>query len=248
MDNVADVGPKGGGQDARRNHRDDGWQKFARSRRADGRPNPESVVLESKTDAGPVLFPAKKPLQYLAGFFDTLPVQCRKQLHRRSITEFFSDLQQCRRRLAPFELVGLGQQHVDWQRNGAGKCNHLAIEILQLAPDVNDQYQPIEAVPGLEIFLQQLPPVASHGCRHLGEAVARQIHQALAIAQIKEVHELGSARRLAGSGELPTVNNNVDGTGFAGIGAPGDGHLRAAIGQELGSCICARYEPGIWEL
>ena len=83
---------------------------------------------------------------------------------------------------------------------------------------------------------------------HFGEAVSRQIYQALVIAEIEEVDQLCAPGRLAGPRELPPVNNNIDRTRLARVGSARHGDFYASVLRELPQGIGAFDKTGIREL
>ncbi len=86
--------------------------------------------------------------------------------------------------------------------------------------------------------------MVAQGVRDFGEAVARQIDQAPIVRKVKEIDQAGSARRLAGSSNLPPIDDDVQGAGLAGIGSPGNSDLGPGIRDKLSEGVGALDETG----
>ena len=82
---------------------------------------------------------------------------------------------------------------------------------------------------------------------HLGVAVAGQVHQAPLLVQLEEVQQLGAARGLGGARQGALAGEAVDGAGFAGVGAAGEGHLEARVRGALFHVLGAFQEAGLVE-
>ncbi len=87
-----------------------------------------------------------------------------------------------------------------------------------------------------------------HRSRHPGETVARQIHESLLFPKAEKIDELGPTWCLAGARELPAVDDDIDRTRLAGIGAAGHRDLDARVWRKLLEGIGALDKAGIWEL
>ena len=85
-------------------------------------------------------------------------------------------------------------------RHGPGQ--HLLVERLQRVADVHEQDQAAQALPLLQVILQLFGPLPLYRLGDLGEAVAGQIDQALALDELEKVEQLRAARGLGGLGQL----------------------------------------------
>ena len=110
--------------------------------------------------------------------------------------------------------------------------------------DIHQQHQAAQGQALAQVVFQQQPPVAANGIRHLGVAIAGQIHQIAFRLYLEKIEQLGSARRFANPGELPLAGQDIEGAGLAGVGAAGEGHFPARIGRQLRQGIDAVQETG----
>ncbi|MDR6356306.1 hypothetical protein Q3H58_002977 [Pseudomonas psychrotolerans] len=109
---------------------------------------------------------------------------------------------------------------------------HQAVELGQWMADVHQQHHAAERMTAAQIGLQVLLPVLLERDRHLGVAITGQVHQAPLFIEGKEVEQLGTSRRL-GRTRQARVGQRIERTGFAGVGAPGEGDFPAAVGRTL---------------
>jgi hypothetical protein len=73
----------------------------------------------------------------------------------------------------------------------------------------------------------------AHGIGYPGKPIPGQVDQPLLVGELEKIDQLRPSRGLAGPGELPPINNNIDGTRLNGVGSTGNGDLASRIGREL---------------
>ena len=61
-------------------------------------------------------------------------------------------------------------------------------------------------------------------------------------AQLEEIEQPGTARRLAGPRQAVALGDGIDGAGLAGVRSAHEGHLRTEIGRKLAGCGSAGQE------
>jgi len=94
---------------------------------------------------------SQESLQHFACLILTRSVQSRELLHRRTTIDFLLNLEQSSSRLPLLQFVGLGQQDMNWQIDLVGKGHHLPVIIFELATDIDNHQQTLEALPDSEI-------------------------------------------------------------------------------------------------
>src|SRR5690606_4873259 len=133
------------------------------------------------------------------------------------------------------ELVGLGQQRVRGQAALHRVAEHVQVVVLERMADVHHHHQPAQRQAGAEVVVDEGLPVLAQVLRHLGVAVAGQVHQvaALVLRQLEEHQLLRAARGLGHARQRVLLAERVERGGLAGVGAPGEGDLEAAVLGQL---------------
>jgi len=129
-----------------------------------------------------------------------------------------------------------------------GKPHHSPVMVRQAPANIDDQQQPAQTAAHLKIPGQQFAPMLPHRFGYPRETVAGQIHESLFLAKAEKIDELGPTWRLAGARKLPAIDDDIDRTRLAAIGAAGHRDLDARVWRKLIEGIGALDKTGIWEL
>ena len=93
---------------------------------------------------------------------------------------------------------------------------------------------------------QFLLPAGFDGMANGSVAIAWKVNQpadlALLVLQAEDVNQLGPARGLTAEGESPTITDEIECRGFAGIGAASDGNFPRADQGEISGLSSAGEE------
>ena len=90
---------------------------------------------------------------------------------------------------------------------------------------VDQQADPAQRHPALEIAPDQIAPGLDLGLGFPGEAVARHVDQHQPLAEIEEIELLGAAGGVGDAGQGVATGQGVDQTGFPDVRAAGEGDL-----------------------
>ncbi len=141
--------------------------------------------------------------------------------------------------MAAADLVRLGRHHPVADAVLGEPVGELAVLARRRVAQVNHLHDPDQRAAGGEVGAHHRPPGAPHLDRHLGEAVAGEIDEVVAVVDPVEVEALGAPRGVGGAGEAAAIEEGVDQRALADVGATGEGDLGEAVGGIL------RGPPGV---
>ena len=122
------------------------------------------------------------------------------------------------------------------------RAHHRAVASHQAAPAIDQERDAAERGAALEILLGELGPSLDLLVGRRGVAVAGQIDQREAVAQIVEVDLLGAARRVRDAGEVGVPGQRVEQARLADVRASGEGDLRQRRRRQPGEIARAGDE------
>ena len=150
-----------------------------------------------------------------------------------------------RSEFARLDLVGLGQHDAVADRGGVEHFEHLAVDILEAVPAVDQHQRPFEHLTPAQIVVDQKTPLLDNILGRLRKAIARHVDKAehQRIADVEIVELLRAPRRDRGSCKPVAIGQRVEQRRFADVRAAGKGDLRDARRGQMLECG-RRFQKG----